>query len=144
MAAQEIDLSVPAASRLTVPTALRRALLADVVLTGGCGALLLAGSRMLDGPLGLPVGLLASAGPTLLVFVALVAVAATRQSVHRAVVGAIVGVNLLWGIGSVVLLLAGSVEPTRLGIAFVLAQAGVVLVLAGWQLVASRAGRANG
>ncbi|MGE0726318.1 MAG: hypothetical protein AB7O45_18235, partial [Alphaproteobacteria bacterium] len=76
--------------------------------------------------LGLPAALLRGAGIVLLPFAALVAWLGTRREVARGAVWAVVVVNALWAIDSIVLLLTGWVAPTGLGIAFVVFQAVVV------------------
>ena len=56
----------------------------------------------------------------------------------RNAVRAVVAINLLWALDSVLLLAAGPVAPNGLGIAFVLAQALVVMGFAAMQWTALR------
>ncbi len=127
-------------ARIAMTAGLRRALLADVALTGAAAVLMLAGAAVLDGPLGLPAGLLAGSGAFLLLFVAGVAWVASRSAVGRLTIQAIIEVNLLWFLASVIVLFTPWPGPTGLGVAFIAAQAIVVLGLAWWQFAESRRG----
>lgn len=60
---------------------LRRALLLDAAASGLTGTLMLAAAGLLEGPLGLPAGLLRDAGLVLIPYVAFVAVVATRARI---------------------------------------------------------------
>jgi hypothetical protein len=121
---------------------LRFALLGDAAASGATGLLLALGAGFLSGLLGLPEGLLRVAGLVLLPYAAFVAWLGTRNGgVPRVAVRAVVAINLLWALDSVLLLAAGPVAPNGLGIAFVLAQGLVVLGFAGMQWTALR-GRA--
>jgi hypothetical protein len=117
---------------------LRRALVADALTSGACGLVLAAAAQPLSGLLGLPTGLLRGAGLALLPFAALVAWLGIRTALPRAAVWALVAVNALWVVESVVLVLSGWVQPTGLGVAFVLAQAVLVALLAELEVVGLR------
>lgn len=108
---------------------LRRALIADAVVSGATGALMLLAADLLGNLLGLPVMLLRLAGLSLLPFAALVAYVGTRARISRRIAWGIVGYNLLWAIDSILLLVLGWVAPTTLGYLFVIGQA---LVVAGF------------
>ena len=120
------------------PSLLRRALLADVVVTGSAGLLL----ALAAGPLGdlfdLPVPLLRSAGVFLLPYTAFVAYVATRAGIPRPGAMAIIGLILTWTVASLLLLVTGWVDPSGVGIAFVVAQAAAVSVFAGLQYAGLR------
>ncbi|MGK3993617.1 hypothetical protein [Sorangium sp. So ce1024] len=124
------------------PLFLRRALLADAIVSGATGLLLFAGAAHLAGVVGLPEALLRWSGASLLPFAALVAWVGTRERPARAAVLAVVVANALWVIDSVLLLVTGWVEPTALGHAFVLAQALVVALFAEAQVLGLRRARA--
>ncbi|HYI14368.1 MAG TPA: hypothetical protein VEX37_03180, partial [Thermomicrobiales bacterium] len=98
------------------------------------------------GPLGdlldLPVALLRVAGVFLLPYTAFVAYVATRAEIPRRGAWAIVGLNLLWAVASLLLLVTGWVDPSGLGIAFVVAQALIVAGFADVQYLGLR--RSNG
>jgi hypothetical protein len=122
-------------SMIRHPMFLRRVLLADAVASGATGALTLLAAAPLSGLLGLPAGLLRAAGLALLPYAAAVAwLALRRAEPARAVVWAVVAINAVWAVDSVLLLLVpGWVAPTALGVAFVLAQAAVVAGFAALQ-----------
>ena len=116
---------------------LRFALLGDAAASGATGLLLAAGA--LAPLLGLPEGLLRVAGLVLLPYAAFVAwLGARGGGAPRNAVRAVVAINLLWALDSVLLLALGPVSPNGLGTAFVLAQAMVVLGFAAVQWTALR------
>jgi hypothetical protein len=118
---------------------LRFALLGDAAASGATGLLLAAGAGVLASLLGLPEGLLRVAGLALLPYAAFVAwIGARKGGAPRNAVRAVVVINLLWALDSVLLLLFGPVSPNGLGVAFVLAQAVVVLGFAAMQWTALR------
>jgi len=117
---------------------LRQALLADAVTSALCGFLMLLAAHPLAGMLGLPEALLRSAGTLLLPFSACVACLSLRPRLRRMTVWAVVLVNALWAIDSVVLLVTGWVAPTMAGTVFVMAQAAIVLMYAELQVIGMR------
>ena len=117
---------------------LRKALLADAVLSGLTGLLLASAATPLAGPLGLPVGLLRWSGIILIPFAACVAGLRMQQRLQRPFVFAVVACNVLWAVDSVLLLLTGWIEPTVLGEVFVIGQAVAVAVLAELEFVGLR------
>ncbi len=123
------------------PRFLRNVLLADAASCIATGALQLAFAAPLAQLLNLPAALLVGTGWFLLAYAATVAFVATRQPVPRPVVGVIVAGNIGWAAGCVALLASGWVQPTALGMAWVLAQAATVAVLAELQFTGLR--RAN-
>jgi hypothetical protein len=126
-------------SSFTTPSPLlRKALLADALLSGitGIALALLAGSAAT--PLGLAPGLLRWSGIILIPCAALVARLGTRERIQRPLVFVVVACNAVWALDSVLLLVAGWIEPTRLGEVFVLGQAAVVAVLAELQFIGLR------
>jgi hypothetical protein len=112
---------------------LRRALLADVAVTGGAGLLLTLAAGTLGDLFDLPVLLLRIAGILLLPYTGFVLFVATRAGIPRRGTWAIVGLNLAWAVDSLLLLVSGWVDPSGLGVAFVVAQAAIVSVFAGLQ-----------
>jgi hypothetical protein len=119
---------------------LSAALALDAAASGVAGAVMLAGAGMLAPLLGLPAALLTWAGAMLLPFALAVGLLAHRAAPPRGLAWAVVGVNEAWVVASVVLLLGPWVAPSVLGVAFVLAQAGVVAVFAVLQALALRRG----
>lgn len=117
---------------------LRRVLLADAVISGATGLLMFVGADVLMDALNLPAALLRSAGLVLLPYAAFVAFVAIQKDLHGAAVWAVIAINALWAINSLILLLSGWVAPNTLGYAFVVAQAIVVAVFAEPQYIAMR------
>ncbi|MFP2933375.1 hypothetical protein ACLESO_51155 [Pyxidicoccus sp. 3LG] len=124
-------------------TLLGRTLLLDSVITGATGALMFLGAAPLAELLGLHERLLRVAGFSLLPFAALVLFLAVRPRVPRPLIGAIVAVNVMWAVDSLLLLTTDWVAPTALGYAFTVFQAVVVAGFACMQYVGMRgSGRA--
>jgi hypothetical protein len=117
---------------------LRAALVGDAAASGVTGLLLLAGAGPLSTLLGLPGELLRSAGLILVPYALVVLWAGTRPSLRRGLVLAIVALNAVWVVDSLVLLASGWVTPTALGTAFVIAQALIVGVVAEAQFIGLR------
>ena len=116
----------------------RRLLLTDALVSGATGALMAGAAPILESWLGLPTALLRFAGIALLPFAAVVGWLALQISPARAGVQAIVATNFAWVAASILLLVAGGVNPTALGIAFVIFQAIVVGFLGELQYLAVR------
>jgi hypothetical protein len=126
-------------SSFTTPSPLlRKALLADALLSGLTGLVLALAAGPLATPLGLAVGLLRWSGIILIPFAALVARLGTRERIQRPLVFAVVACNALWALDSVLLLVTGWVEPTILGEVFVVGQAAAVAVLAELEFIGLR------
>src|SRR5262245_33457468 len=112
------------------PQFLRNVLRFDAFTCFLSGAASLALGRMLEAPLGLPASLLHGSGIALLVVGAFILFAARGVPALRWPVWVVVIGNVVWALDSVLLLLSDYAEPTPLGIAYVIAQAVVVAVLA--------------
>lgn len=119
-------------------TFLRRAVLADAVLSGATGLLLIVGADILADLLALPAALLRGAGLVLVPYVALVAFVGTRERIARPAVMAIVVTNVLWAAASIGVLFTGLVAPNLLGYGFVVGQAVIVAALGELQYVAMK------
>ncbi len=117
---------------------LRRALLADGVISGTTGALMLIAAGPLGGLLGLNVTLLRTAGLSLLPFAALLVYLSVRPHIPHRLVWGIVGYNLLWALDSVLLLATGWATPTLWGYLFTLGQALAVVAFAGLEYAGLR------
>lgn len=109
---------------------LRDALLLDGLLSGVTGLLLVLAAGWLGAFLELPRLLLLVAGSALLPFAALLVWLSNRQQIRRQVVWAVIAVNALWVIDSLLVLLIGWLSPNLFGYAFVIAQALAVALLA--------------
>jgi hypothetical protein len=117
---------------------LHLALLGDSAATGATGLLLATAAGTLAPLLGFAEPLLRGAGLMLLPYAAAIAWAGTRPAPPRWAVRAAVALNLLWTADSLLLLIWGPASPTAPGVAFVLAQALVVLGFAVAQWTALR------
>ncbi len=117
---------------------LRRALLADALISGATGLLMLIGANVLASILGLPEALLRYAGLVLLPYGALVAYVATREQLRRWAVWAVIIANAIWAVDSIILLLSGWLTPNALGYAFIIFQALVVAAFAEIQYIGMR------
>ncbi|MPY87574.1 MAG: hypothetical protein GEU99_06615 [Luteitalea sp.] len=117
---------------------LRRALVADAGISGAAGLLMLFGADVLEGGLAVPAEILRYAGFSLLPFAALLVYLTRRERLPRGVVQAVIGLNALWVVGSVLLLLSGWIAPNGLGYAFILVQAVAVAGFTEMQYVALR------
>ncbi len=125
-------------SSIQTSTFLRRVLVLDAVSCAGMGLLLLTCNGWLSGLLSLPAGLLAEASLVLLPFAALLAFLSTRDRMPRVAVWAVIVVNAIWVIDSVLLLFTGWVQPNLLGHAFVAGQAAFVAVIAELEYIGLR------
>jgi hypothetical protein len=112
------------------PSFLRRVLIADAVSSAGMGVALLLSADYIDELLGLPAALLDYAGAALLPFTAFVVYVAARQTLSRPAVWAIIALNAVWVVDSLLIFVTGWLAPTGLGVAFIIAQAIFVGVLA--------------
>ena len=125
------DLALPSHAPIAHPSRLlRRALAVDAALSGLSGLLMAIDAAPLNVVLGLPTDLLRGVGLALLPWAAVVGWLATQPTVMRRAVWAVIGLNALWTLDCLGLLVSGLVAPTGLGTAFVIVQAVVVLALA--------------
>jgi len=122
---------------------LRQALIADAVMGAVFGVLLTVGAGFLAPLLGLPETLLRSVGVILLPFAAALAYIGTRRPIRPAAAWAVIGINVLWVVDSIVLLLSGWVTPNTFGTAFIVFQAVAVALFAEVEYVALRAKRTS-
>jgi hypothetical protein len=117
---------------------LRRAILADAVLSGATGLLMIVGAGFLAELLAIPASVLLAAGLILVPYVAFVVYVGTRPNIPRGGVSLIVGANAVWTVASIALLVAGLISPNLLGYAFVIGQAAVVALLGELQYIGLR------
>ncbi|WP_149193132.1 hypothetical protein [Luteimonas suaedae] len=116
------------------PNFLPRLLLADGLATGATALLLLTAADVLAPLLQLPAGLQRIAGLICVPFVAWVLMLSRHSTVPRGAMNAVIAINLAWVAGSAWVAFGGNWQPSPLGVAFVTAQALVVLAFAelGW------------
>ncbi|WP_064749006.1 hypothetical protein [Lysobacter antibioticus] len=117
---------------------LRRALVADAVISGAVGALQLAVAGPLSGLLAIEAGWLQRSGVVLLAWTALLGWMLTRKTVSPPMAWTVIGTNLAWVVASVLVLVEGAIAPNTLGTAYVLAQAAVVAIFAELQFFGLR------
>ncbi len=86
----------------------------------------------------MPASLLRIAGLVLLPYAAFVAMLARRDVLSRGAVWAVVAGNAIWAVDCVALLFTGWIDPSLLGVAFILVQALVVAAFAELQVVGLR------
>ena len=113
-------------STLKVSPLLRFALTLDAVATGLTGALVLPFAGALAELLALPSALLAGAAVVMLVYAAVLGALRARAVLPRWAVWTIIVGNAVWALDCVALALLGFVEPSTLGVVFLIAQAAVV------------------
>lgn len=123
------------------PLFLRRVLGLDAVASGATGLLLAFGSGPLADLLKLDPGLTRPAGLFLVGWALAVAALAFQTRPARPLVMAVIAINVLWAIESVLTLALGWLEPNALGVAFVIAQTAAVAGFAGLQLFALKPAR---
>ena len=117
---------------------LRAVLIADAAASAATGLLLFGGNELLEPWLSIPAPMLFYAGVVLLPYAAFVLYLATRETVSRAAVWAVVLCNAAWAFDSVLLLATGWISPSTLGYAFVILQAVVVAVFCELQFTGLR------
>ena len=120
------------------PQFLRSVLWLDAATGAATGALQLLLAGFLADLLGLPETLLVVSGWVMFAYVAGIGFIATRQFVPSAGVWLLIGANLLWVLGCLVLLLGDLAMPTLAGKAFLAIQAVTVGLLAELQWVGLR------
>jgi hypothetical protein len=122
---------------------LRQGLLSNATTDLGLALFMLLGSGLLSQALALPASLLVFVGVILGALSILLGTLSLRPAVSATAIWAVIGGNLLWAAESLLLLAAGSVQPTRAGAVFLIAQAGVGSMYAGLQFVALGRSRAR-
>ena len=120
---------------------LRRAFLLDTIASGMMAAVLTFGAAELAPLFNLPEDLLRETGLFLIAYTALVGWLATRQSMPKALVIAVIVGNTAWTIASIALLFSSAMRPNLLGQIFIAAQAIVPGALAELQYIGLRRSR---
>ena len=115
---------------------LRLVLKLDAVACGALGVVSLAGAPVLDDLLGAPVVLLAPVGVFLVAWAVVLWVISSRPRVSKTAAWVVILFNLAWTVDSAVVLAAGWFPLTAVGVAFVLAQAAAVVIIAAAQFYA--------
>jgi hypothetical protein len=118
---------------------LKKALIADAVVTGGVALLQVADSTFLSGLLSLPEPLVFESGLFLVAYTILLVVLARSTRVLSAIVTLIVIGNVSWALGCVALVAGNIVAPNALGLAFLTVQVVSVLAFAALEWAGLRA-----
>jgi hypothetical protein len=121
---------------------LQRVLWFDAATCLITGTVFLTASGTVEQLLAIPAPLARALAVVLLTFGAFVAWVGTRRELIRPAVRAIVVVNALWAVESVLALVFGWLQPNSLGQWFVIAQAVAVAVIAELQFIGLRRARA--
>lgn len=128
--------------RSYTPTFLRRVLQVDGLATGATAALLIGGAQALAPLLGLPAGLLRTAGLLCLLFATWVLWLSRRSATPSKAMAGTILVNFAWVAASAWVAFGPVWRPTVLGVGFVCGQALVVLAFAELGWIGMRAARA--
>jgi hypothetical protein len=117
---------------------LRRALQADAIFSGLAALLFVFGAGPFASLTNLPETFLRNTGFVLVVYAALVGFLGTRPMMAKAAVWAVIAVNAIWAIDSVILLASGWMSPNLFGQALIVMQAIAVGVFAELQFIGLR------
>jgi hypothetical protein len=120
------------------PHFLRNVLLADAATCAATGLLMTAGAGLLTGLTHLPEQLLMSAGLSLFPIAAFIAFVAMRPGTWPLGVWLVIAGNIGWVIGSLSLLIPGTIAPNGFGYAFLIMQAVAVVVLTELEIMGVR------
>ncbi|MET3182355.1 UNVERIFIED_ORG: hypothetical protein ABIC43_005531 [Variovorax guangxiensis] len=123
------------------PRFLPNVMWADAASCAATGALQVAFTDALARLTGLPAPLLMGTGVFLLAYAAMAAFMASRPTPPRTLIGLVVVGNFGWAVACISLLVSGIFPVTAVGVAWVLAQAVCVIVLAELQWTGLRRSR---
>ncbi len=115
---------------IQVSKLLKTVLIADALGGVASAALHLVGGAALAGALALPQSLLTGSGIFLAGYAVVLFALALVRTLPKAVIWAVIGVNVLWSVIAVDIALMGVVSPNVLGLAYLAVQAVAVLGLA--------------
>ena len=130
--------SFPGHSALAGGGLLRMALKLDAVVTGANGVAYVVIAGPLGDLLGMPASFLRAIGVFLVIFGVTVWATATSDRPAPAAVIAIIALNLLWVLDSLVVLVTGAYDPTTVGSVWVALQAATVAGFAALQAAGRR------
>jgi hypothetical protein len=120
---------------------LRRALVADALISAAAGIVMTLGAHALQDVLRLPTSLLMSAGLLLFPWAACLLWLARKPAVPSAAVWTVIVLNALWIAESVRVALGGEFAPSGWGQAFIAVQALAVVVFAELEFIGLRRSR---
>lgn len=124
---------------MTAPKITLRGILAfDAATCLAMGLLCAVGAGWLQDLLAIQTGVLRGAGVALLGCAAFIGWIASRAQPPRALVWLVIAGNVLWAVESAISLMSGWLQPNGLGMAFVIAQAAAVALIAEVEFMALR------
>jgi hypothetical protein len=123
---------------LNSATTLRFLLTVDALISGVTGIAMIATAAVLEPFLSVPAVVMRSAGVALLPFAAMVFFFSRPAQFTPARVRVVIALNVAWVAASVLVLVTGWLQPTAIGVAFVVFQALVVAGLAELQFTGLR------
>jgi hypothetical protein len=125
-------------SLVAMSSFLRRALLADALVSAAAGAVMSLGADALAPLLNLPAGLLLGAGAVLFPWAAALLWMTRKAAVPSAAVWAVIVLNVAWVVESLWVALGGVTHPNVLGQVFIAVQALAVVVFAELEFIGMR------
>jgi hypothetical protein len=117
---------------------LRQGLLSNATTNFGLALFMLVAASLLAAKLGIPPAVLVVAAVALVASSVWLARLSLQDTASRRVLQAVILVNLLWAVDSIALVAFGIIEPSRAGIALVVAQAATAAMYAGLQQLGIR------
>ena len=123
---------------LNAAATLRLLLALDAAVSGATGIAMIAAADVLEPLFNVPAVVMRSAGAMLLPFAAMVFFFSRPAQLTPSRAWAVVALNVAWVVASVLALVTGWIQPTTLGLVFVLFQAVVVAALAELQFTGLR------
>jgi hypothetical protein len=124
--------------KMNSATALRALLTIDALISGATGIAMILAAGVLEPLLSVPTVVMRSAGVMLLPFAAMVFFFSRPAQLTPARVRAVIALNVAWVGASILVLVTGWLQPSMLGVAFVVFQALVVAALAELQFTGLR------
>lgn len=117
---------------------LRKALLADAVVSGAAALAMIGGADFTHGLLGLPSALLFWSGVALIPFVVMLAMVVRAGRAPGGLIVTIIALNFGWVAGSLFVAFGPAFAPSLLDQVFVVAQAATVAIFAELQIIGLR------
>ena len=117
---------------------LRDLLMIDALISGVTGVALIAVAGVAEPMLNVPAAVMRAAGLILLPYATLVLFVSRSEQLTRSLVGIVIALNVGWVVASVLVLVSSWIQPTTLGVAFIVVQALVVGALAELQFTGWR------
>jgi hypothetical protein len=113
-------------------------LVLDALLSAATGMAMIIAADLVEPLLNVPAAVMRSAGVLLLPFAGMVFFFSRPLQLTRSRVLLVIALNLVWVAASVLVLVTGWIQPTTVGVAFVLLQAVLVAALAELQFAGLR------